>query len=63
MTTYQQQLIQKAEELENNATSLIANLKKSYQNTGKLQAQDIGRIEKIYEQANGLRDAAGRAEG
>ena len=38
-----------------NAQLLTENLKISFKETGKIQAQDVARIEKLYEQAHSLK--------
>ena len=48
-------LIFKSVTAEENARLLTENLKLSFKQTGKLQAQDIARIEKLYEQAHSLK--------
>lgn len=53
------QLIFKSEAAEENARLLTENLKLSFRQTGKLQAQDVARIEKLYEQAHSLKITAG----
>lgn len=38
-----------------NARLLTENLKLSFRETGKIQAQDVARIEKLYDQAHSLK--------
>ena len=48
-------IIREAEDIETNACELTENLKLSFRQTGKLQAQDVARIEKLYKQAHSLK--------
>ncbi len=63
MTTYKTQMLQKAEELKNNAMQLTDKMRESYMTHGKIQAQDVARIEKLYQQAISIREAVERCEG
>ena len=63
MTNYQKSMIEKSAELRDIADELQANLQKSYVIDRKVQAQDVVRIERLYQKALMLSEAAGRAEG
>ncbi len=63
MTDYQKIMIQKARELEDNAIQLTDNIHESYSTHGKIQAQDVARVEKLYRQAVSIREAVERCEG
>ena len=58
MNKEQKLLIEKAEKMEEDAIKLTMNLKKSFKHTGKLQAQDVARIEQLYKQADSLKKTA-----
>ncbi len=58
---YHDQMIQKAKDLEDNAEKLTASLQSAYVLDKVVQAQDVARVEKLYQQAMSIRLAAERA--
>lgn len=58
---YQDQMIQKAKDLVKNAEDLTASLQSAYVLDKTVQAQDVARIERLYQQAMTIRQAAERA--
>ena len=58
---YQDQMIQKAKDLEKIAGDLTASLQSAYVLDKVVKAQDVARIEKLYHQAMSIRQAAERA--
>ena len=57
---YQDQMIQKAKDLEKIAEDLTTSLQKGYALDKKVQAQDVARVERLYQQAQNIRQAAER---
>ena len=58
---YHDQMIQKAKDLEENAEKLTASLQAAYVLDKAVQAEDVARVEKLYQQAQNIRQAAERA--
>ncbi len=51
-------LLKKSDELIEIAEELVSNIKSSYEKGGQIQAQDVARVEKLYDISVDIREAA-----